>query len=467
MIDLGLARIGRLLQHGPPPVWRAIQVSGTNGKGSVCAYLSAMLHARGIPSARLTSPHIVDRWDCIVVNERVVAEAPFRAAEQVVLQRDRDEQIGATEFELLTATAFALFDSKLPKSSPSALAVIECGLGGDSDATTAMRADRAVTVITRIGLDHQGLLGNTVAEIATHKAGIMRPGVPCVVDPANCDDPDIRGVLEAQAREVGTTLVYPEAKLLLNASRESASDTARASSAGQLQELEPHQLSNLACAYAAFQIATGQDSGAGAKPPVDTAFLASVLQQVRWPGRLQKVDVGPLLGPVNSSAKPITALLDGAHNAQSADVLGAYVNKHLRGEDNKNNPITWILAASHGKDLSEILRPLLRAGDRVAAVTFGAVDGMPWVQPAAPQTILDGATALGVDAKTNQYTLTHALKEGGARHDPKSLESALQWATSAESGNTGAPIVIAGSLYLVSDTLRMLRKAGGETGLPL
>ncbi|EPE05650.1 dihydrofolate synthetase fol3 [Ophiostoma piceae UAMH 11346] len=467
MIDLGLARIGRLLQHGPPPVWRAIQVSGTNGKGSVCAYLSAMLHARGIPSARFTSPHIVDRWDCIVVNERIVAEAPFRAAEQAVLQRDRDEQIGATEFELLTATAFELFDAKLPKSSPSALAVIECGLGGGSDATSAMRADRAVTVITRIGLDHQGLLGNTVAEIATHKAGIMRPGVPCVVDPANCDDPDVRSVLEARAREVGATLVYPEATLLLNASRGSASDITHTSSADQLQKLEPHQLSNLACAYAAFRIATGQDGSADAKSTVDTAFLASVLQKLRWPGRLQKVDVGPLLRSVISSVESIPALLDGAHNAQSADVLGAYVDKHLRGEGDSKKPITWILAASHGKDLGEILRPLLRAEDRVAAVTFGAVDGMPWVQPAAPQTILDGATALGVNATTNQYTLTHASKEGRPRHDPQSLVSALQWATSAESGNTGGPIVIAGSLYLVSDTLRMLQKAGGETGLPL
>ncbi|CAK7230628.1 folylpolyglutamate synthase [Sporothrix bragantina] len=480
MIDLGLARIGRLLQHGPPPAWKAIHVAGTNGKGSVCAYLSAMLHARGVPSARFTSPHLVDRWDCIVVDERVVSETAFRSAEQAVLQRDGAEQVGATEFELLTATAFEVFNASLSSAASSTssttpttgFGVIECGLGGSLDATTAMRADRAVTVVTRIGLDHQGLLGNTAAAIAAHKAGIMRPGVPCIVDPANRDDRAVRDVLEAHARDVGATLVYPDPLLLLrggsSTTQGSSGNNGNVSAVARLG-LEPHQLTNLACAYAAFRIATGQDGGQAAADTyteADTAFLASIAQQLRWPGRLQTLDVGPLLrstegSHTTASAPSALALLDGAHNPQSADALASYVNKHLRGD--KDKAITWILAASHGKDLDEILRPLLRAGDRVAAVTFGPVDGMPWVKPAAPRSILERATSLGVNPAMDLQSFP--VEGNETAHNPDGLVSALKWATSSSEGR-GNPIVIAGSLYLVSDTLRLLRAAGGETGLP-
>lgn len=465
MIDLGLARIGRLLQHAPPPAWKAVHVAGTNGKGSVCAYLSAMLHARGVPSARFTSPHFVDRWDCVVVDERVVPETTFRAAEQAVLQRDCAEQIGATEFEQLTATAFEVFNTSLRAGG---FGVVECGLGGSLDATTAMRAERAVTVVTRIGLDHQALLGNTAAAIAAHKAGIMRPGVPCVVDPANRDDHAVRDVLEARAKDVGAPLVYPDPLLLLR-SGDGASGSLK--NAVARLGLEPHQLTNLACAYAAFRIATSRaddqkDSGAAATDAEpDTEFLASIAQQLRWPGRLQTLDIGPLLQGGADGQKMIPVLLDGAHNPQSADALAAYVNKHLRGHSNANisdNPITWVLAASHGKDLDEILRPLLRPGDRVAAVTFGPVDGMPWVKPAAPEAILKRATELGVNAGTDQHG--SQVEGSNVVHDPSSLVSALRWAVA--DGGSGNPIVIAGSLYLVSDTLRLLRQVGGETGLP-
>lgn len=476
MIDLGLARISRLLQQTPPPAWKAIHVAGTNGKGSVCAYLSAMLHARGLASARFTSPHLVDRWDCVVVDERVVAEPAFRAAEQAVAARDRAGPIGATEFELLAATAFEVFGARLAASelAGDGLAVVECGLGGGLDATTAMRAQRAVTVVTRIGLDHTALLGGSLAAIAAHKAGIMQPGVPCVVDPANREDRAVRDVLEAHARAVGAPLVYPAP--LLAAGDSESSESSESSAALARLGLEPHQLANLACACAAFQIATADSSPPGhsappADRPVDMAFLASVVQALRWPGRLQRLDVGPLLGQLpGSSSTPavVPALLDGAHNAQSADVLGAYVDKHLRtGGRDTSRAVSWVLAASRGKDLDEILRPLLRAGDRVAAVTFGPVDGMPWVRPAAPRAILARAAALGVDAVGAQHGDRSAGSEGSegsgpVAHDPEGLVQALQWAVDGR----GGPLVIAGSLYLVSDTLRRLRQAGGAPGLP-
>ena len=89
MIELGLARITRLVRYTPQN-WKAIHVAGTNGKGTVCAYLSALLRASGVRCGRFTSPHLVDRWDCITINDRTISEAVFRDAEKVVNKRNED-----------------------------------------------------------------------------------------------------------------------------------------------------------------------------------------------------------------------------------------------------------------------------------------------------------------------------------------------------------------------------------------
>ncbi len=161
MIDLGLARISQLLRY-TPQTWKAVHVAGTNGKGSICAYLSAMLQASGARCGRFTSPHLVDRWDCIAVDGRPVSEALFREAEAVVRGRDSADRIGATSFELLTATAFEIF-----RRAGVDFGVVEVGLGGALDATNAM-AHKAVAVISKIGLDPPGLPRR-------HRRGDRRP----------------------------------------------------------------------------------------------------------------------------------------------------------------------------------------------------------------------------------------------------------------------------------------------------
>jgi len=402
MIDLGLARIGRLLRH-TPQTWTALHVAGTNGKGSICAYLSALLHATGRRSARFTSPHLVDRWDCIAVDEKPVSEALFRDAEAAVSRRDREHRIGATPFELLTAAAFEIFGR-----SKVQYGVVEVGMGGRLDATNALD-HKAVTVISKIGLDHQGFLGNTLEEIALHKAGVMRPGVPCVVD--NTNQPSVLKAIEAHARDVGAEIVYPSAAAL---------------DALAGRGFEPHQVQNIACAEAAFRLTCPEEDAS-------LSHILPVIDRVQWPGRLQHVDIGSITG------RQERVLLDGAHNVQSAGVLAGYVRKHLRSKD---RGVTWVLAASDGKDLDGILGLLLDPHDHVAAVRFGPVDGMPWVQPADPSSILALASKKGV-SESQQYSGT-------------SLEAALRWAASAAKSD---PLVIAGSLYLVSDVLRLLRSA--------
>ncbi|ELR04594.1 folylpolyglutamate synthase [Pseudogymnoascus destructans] len=409
MIELGLRRIARLVQH-TPQTWKAIHVAGTNGKGTICAYLSAMLQASGIRSGRFTSPHLMDRWDCITINDKAVQESVFLEAERLVNNRNKDEGVGASEFELLTATAFEIFAREKIE-----MGVIEVGLGGKLDATNILE-NKAVTVISKMGLDHQSFLGNTLEEIALQKAGIMRPGVPCVLDSTN--PPSVREVVEKHARDIGTEVTL------------SATGSAVAKEISE-DNFEPHQLDNLACAYNAFQIATGNPN-----PPLDQILRA--VRKLQWPGRLQQIGIGVITG----RQEPTT--LDGAHNAQSAAALGAFVDRKLRPNSTK---VTWVLAASAGKELNSILKPLVQSGDNVVTTEFGPVDGMPWVHPMASAGILSSISSAGVETQ-QQY-------EAGS-----DVLGALRWAADT---SAGGPLVIAGSLYLVSDVLRLLRNAESES----
>jgi folylpolyglutamate synthase/dihydrofolate synthase len=363
-----------------------------------------MLHASGVRTGRFTSPHLIDRWDCIAVDGSTVSEAVFNEAETLVKKRNRDGGIGASEFELLTATAFEVFAREKVE-----MGIVEVGLGGRLDATNAME-NKVVTVISKIGLDHQSFLGNTIEEITRQKAGIMRPGVPCVLDQSN--PPAVLDVVQNYAEKIGTTVIL------------SSTDSTLFDELSH-EDFEPHQWQNLACAYTAFHLAYTKLNS-----PLHR--LEPAIRNINWPGRLQTVDIRSVTGRRN----PI--LLDGAHNVQSAEVLGRYVNSKLRDETGK---VTWVLAASQGKELAGILQSVLRQGDCVAAVRFGPVDGMPWVEAMAPEDILDAASTTGIQ--------TTQLYNAGS-----DLSGALNWAATAASGG---PIVVAGSLYLVSDLLRLLR----------
>ncbi|KAI1496080.1 FolC bifunctional protein [Biscogniauxia marginata] len=399
MIQLGLARIAALVKH-TPQTWKAIHVAGTNGKGSICAYLTAMLRANGISCGKFTSPHLIDRWDCITINDSAVSEHKFRHFEDLVKQRNEEQHLDATEFELLTATAFEIFESEKIE-----VGVIEVGLGGRLDATNVLR-QKSVAVISKIGLDHQSLLGNTLEEVAIQKAGIMQTGVPCVVDVSN--PKSVLDAIQKHADGVGASVKFadPQSSKLVG-------------SVGD--ELESHQCQNLACAYEAFQQVFPHYAGS-----IDT--LVSAAKGMTWPGRLQSLDIERLTG------RKKDVLLDGAHNPQSAEVLSAFVEKHLRKE---GRSVTWVLAATAGKDITEILRLLLRTGDSVVAVEFGPVDGMPWIAPRKSSDILGAAIECGVAIS--------------AQHDARTnLLSALGWAS--ETSN-GGPLVIAGSLYLLQSVV--------------
>ncbi|KAL7623114.1 folylpolyglutamate synthase [Parahypoxylon ruwenzoriense] len=403
MVNLGLARITALLKHTPQS-WKAIHVAGTNGKGSICAYLTAMVRANQISCGRFTSPHLIDPRDCITINDSVVSESKFRHFEDLVKKRNQEQSLGASEFELLTATAFEIFESEKVE-----VGIIEVGLGGTLDATNALK-HKHVTIISKIGLDHQSFLGSAIEEIALQKAGVMRKGVPCVVDGSN--PKSVLDVLRKHAADTGSDIhiTDSESNVLVQILR---------------GDLEPHQCQNLTCAYEAFQLAYPQHASS-------TDVLVTAARNMVWPGRLQWLNIGSI------TDRKENVLLDGAHNPQSAEALSGFVEKHLR---TPNKPVTWVLAATQGKDISEMLKLLLRDGDSVAAVEFGPVDQMPWVKPTDAATILNTATKSGITF-SSQFNASADVR------------SALDWASQAASEG---PLVIAGSLYLVSDIFKLLR----------
>ena len=412
MIELGLNRIVRLLKDNPIP-WRAIHVAGTNGKGSVCSYASAMLTAGNIHCGRFTSPHLIDRWDCISIDDRVVDSSLFRRAEEAVHFRNQRDNVKASEFELLTATAFEVFN--LAKIE---VGIVEVGLGGRHDATNVLQ-DPLVTVITKIGEDHQALLGNSLGEIAYQKAGIMKQNSPCVADGSNA--PSVIQVLQKEAKT-------SQATSLLFVQQDTHSQPIELQELFDEGGLQLHQRMNIALAYEAVKVVI-----ATLDLSLDPKTLVSAVRDASWPGRLQTIDLYATLG----QAKLV--LLDGAHNAQSAQVLGHYVDEHLR---QSCNPATWIISVSQGKDVREILNNLLKPGDNVIAESFGPVDGMPWVQPAQRQDIK--AAASDISNEINVVERSESLKD--------TICNAVDIAAEGS-------IIIAGSLYLVSDVLRLMRDA--------
>jgi len=415
MINLGLARIARLLAHTPLP-WKAIHVAGTNGKGSVCAYASAMLRAGNVHSGRFTSPHLMDRWDCITVDEKVVEEGHFRTVEEEIKHRNIADNVQASEFELLTATAFTIFTREQVD-----FAVVEVGLGGREDATNIIQ-DPVATVITNISKDHQSFLGNTVEQIAAHKAGIIKPNAPCFVDGSNT--PDVLDVIryEASRTQPGEVVIIPQDK---------EEHERQLWNTLPVQDFEPHQRIHVSLAFAAVERALR-----ATREPQKILELVPAVRKAVWPGRLQTVSIEGLTG------RQEHVLLDGAHNASSAQVLRSYVDCEIRRQC---RPVTWVIGISKGKDLVELTSHLIRPQDRVVATRFGPVDGMPWVGSADTSDMLSAVRQSGV-----------------MEQDLFNSNSVLEALLKAVEQSKGDPMVIAGSLYLVSDVLRLLRDTIAE-----
>ncbi|MGH9942757.1 MAG: bifunctional folylpolyglutamate synthase/dihydrofolate synthase [Pyrinomonadaceae bacterium] len=344
-IKLGLDNVRRLLDAlgRPEDSYPLVQIAGTNGKGSTAAMLAAVCRAASVRAGLYTSPHLISLTERVSLNGASIAPADF--ARHTTTVRDAalklNDVTGAlpTFFEQVTAVALVAF-----RETGVQLAILETGLGGRLDATTAAGAQTAA--ITPVALDHQEYLGHTLAEIAAEKAAIVHGGTrAAVISPAQPSEA-LRVIL-ARCREVGVRPRLATERIQVH----SAEDRGRLRATFQTeQDVYPHvllalrgrhQLSNAVTAIALAEALREQGFA------LTRAAIIEGVESARHPGRLELVPGAP----------PI--LFDGAHNPAGARALRAYLDEFAHA------PVTLVFGAMADKDLAQLASTLFPAADQI------------------------------------------------------------------------------------------------------
>lgn len=411
----GLANMRALLSRlgDPQARLRMVHVAGTNGKGSTCATLEAILRAAGYRTGLYTSPYLQ------AYNERIrLSGMPIGAAALTdlvrrtapVVEQLACEGVHVTEFEYGTALALCAF-----AQARVDIAVIEVGLGGRLDPTNVITP--LLCAITAIGMDHMQYLGDTLEAIAGEKAGILKPGVPVVVSHM---EESARRVIAATAERGGAPALFLDGKEVVCLLESAHGQRIRFAlgdfclNGAEFALPGAHQLDNAACALSCvLKLRTlGFD--------LSEAALREGLACVRWPGRLEWIG---------------NVLLDGAHNPQGVGVLCAYLRRHL--DPAHTVLLTGMLADKDVSGMCALLR------DRARAVVT-APPPVPRAMP--PQELADCFAKAGARKVTACTDAETALKSARSLAGPDDV------------------IVCAGSLYLIG-TLRTLLCGEEKHGL--
>jgi dihydrofolate synthase/folylpolyglutamate synthase len=430
---LDLTRVRRVLARLGDPQTRfpAIHIAGTKGKGSVAAMCAAALQAGGLQTGLYTSPHLHTFRERIRIDAKPISEEALVALEQEC-RPAFDTEPELTTFEAITALAFVYF-----AQSQVDFAVIEVGLGGRLDATNVITPE--VSVITSLSYDHTYLLGDTLADIAREKAGIVKPGVPVVTAP---QDGEALSVIERICAERGAplTVIGRDWRWQLSAA---APDQSPFRLDGQSFELrhpnDPsplegkytipllgrHQVNNAAVAIAALELVR-QDGIA-----LSIEHIHEGLASTRWPGRFEILHRDP---PV---------IVDCAHNADSASKLAAALAEWF-----PDLRWTFVLGASRDKDVAGILRALAPLTGRLVTTKSSharAMSGTKIADLAADILPEAGLSQAEVHITDN---LTQALRIALDGDFPSNGPSAL---TEPLKINPRGPVCITGSIFAVAD----------------
>jgi len=402
VIDLSLDRMHRILAalgHPERRIPPAIHIAGTNGKGSTQAMIRAGLESAGLRVHAYTSPHLAQFHERIRLAGELIPEADLAAA----LEECEAANAGApiTFFEITTAAAFLAFSR-----SPADYTLLEVGLGGRLDATNVID-DPLLTVITPISIDHTQYLGETLAEIAGEKAGILKRRVPCIVGP---QDAVAREAIEQKAerlfaplriarqdwdsRREGDALIYQDEHGLMDL---------------PLPALPgPHQIVNAGTAIAALR-----ELGFG------RIEARAAVTEAEWPARMQRLSRGPLV----EAAEGCELWLDGGHNPAGGEAVAATLAAMAK------KPTHLVCGMLNTKDVAGYMRPLAEAAQSLTAV---AIPGEPNTLPA--EDTAAAAASVGLAATTA----------------PDALAAVRRLAAD----QPGARILICGSLYLAGQVLR-------------
>ena len=423
---LGLSRMEELLRRlgDPQDTLNVIHVAGTNGKGSVSKYLEEGLAACGYKMGLYTSPYIEKfneriRFDGADISDEDLeyyGQKVVDAAEAMVA----DGKDSPTEFEVVTAIAFLYFAGK-----KADITILEVGLGGIGDSTNVVKHPLA-SVITSISYDHMAQLGNTLAEIAVNKAGIIKTGCPVI---SNVPERDAAKIIARKAYAMGSRLFdvsgiraavseqTPFSQVVsMELYEKSYSDV-------EISMVGKHQAENLKTALATLEIL--RKSGA---VKLDREALYEGLKRARQPGRFEVIGGGPEAG---DESKPLV-IIDGAHNEAGAQALQETMAQYFAGK--KILLVAGILA---DKQIDSIIKFLTKITDHIIVT-----------EPDNPRKL--AASELAKHMADAGVTAEVASDAEAAMHRAKELADGYD------------VILFAGSLYLIGDVRRLWRNERGE-----
>lgn len=418
-IKLGLDNMTEFLSRiGDPHLsLRAVHVTGTNGKGSVCAMVASILKAAGLRVGLYTSPHLVDFRERISIsgveiseNDVVRLAEELRPEMEAMASLSREKQL--TFFEFTTALAFKYFAEKRVD-----IVVAEVGMGGRLDATNVLRPD--VGVITRIGLEHTNYLGKTIPDIAREKAGIVKAGMEIITCERHLD---ALSVIESTCRRkeaalrifgrdfraFGTAISLDGTVFHYKGSEELSGLRTRL--------IGGHQAENAAAAVAAVEGLRRKGVEVGSEA------IYRGLDSARWPGRLEVVSRAPLL------------ILDGGHNPSGVETAASVLHE-LR-----LTPMRYVVGCMEDKDAAGIIRALAPTAASLYV------------------TQVSNKRALAVDKLAEI-----AKREFGG--DVSIHNEASEAIEAALKGTGGNGVCVIGSLYLVGEAISWLRTKGNPHGL--
>jgi dihydrofolate synthase/folylpolyglutamate synthase len=402
IIDLTLDRMWRLLkalgnpQEKLPPV---VHLAGTNGKGSTQAMIRAGLEGRGDRVHAYTSPHLARFHERIRLAGELIDEGHLATVLDECWEANDKQNI--TYFEITTCAAILAFSR-----TAADYTLLEVGLGGRLDATNVIGAPE-LTVITPVSKDHEQFLGETIAEIAAEKAGILKRGVPCIVGPQS---EEAMEVIEQAAARIGAPLlaygqhwhVHEERGRLVFQDESGLLDLPLPALAGA------HQIQNAGAALAALRYL-------GA----DEAACEAAMRNVSWPARMQRLKDGPLV----EAAAGAELWLDGGHNAAAGKALADVISQLPKRSTH------LVCGMLNTKDISGYLTPLAQVADALTAVS---IPDEPNTLPA--EETARAARSVGFEAyeSANVLDAVNAIIER----------------------SPGSRVLICGSLYLAGTVLR-------------
>ena len=462
-LDLGLSRIHHVLKHlgNPEQSFSTIHVAGTNGKGSVCAILESCLRVSSAfhHIGRFVSPYLIEPRDAVWIDGKPIDKVKWEVILEKVLSSSLllltnnciDKPL--TTFELWTIAAFMCF-----QAASVDIAVIEVGVGGRDDATNVIPTP-LVAVITSISMDHVELLGPSIADIATHKSGIIKAPLstsnkPSIVVVSPYQNEIVLQVIHKQAKMKNAKVI--QAQSLLHVKNDANLYDSIEVRDDNFQFKVPLAL------LGSFQLANGGTALATLRviqtyfPRFTDEEIINGFSKVVWPGRFQKIIVSPPSSMSSSSSLPLDFILDGGHNEGALPLVRKSIDDLLVSlPQTKNNRfVQFIFSSGASRSLESLLPHLLKPGDSIFAIPFTTPEGMGWVKSHTPETIVTVVNKLFHDSNPPVEavafaTLDEALttvfeRESLSRYNTDNIDEA----------KIPALRVICGSLYLVSDVYR-------------